>query len=410
MNLLRCCRSFQQRFVLLVANPIRIGCGLAAVGIGLIAGEHLAARGTTEVNATYGRGVHAYFAGDSQLAEELFTQSIQAGSTDPRVFYFRAMVRLSTGQQAQAEEDMQRGATYEANRPSSRLSVSQALQRVQGPGRIQLERFRRRAQLEQARQRRQKSQRRYERLQRREELVLRSEAFQPQQPEEVVQPTETPFETSTVPAVRDDNPFAEPAESEIEPGDSDDDPFANPAESESDPDANDDDPFAEPAESETEPGDSDDDPFAEPAEPESEMDDSGDDPFADTTQMSDESASPSGGSVDSGKMESGKLLGVLQRVFRRAMPWSGLPRRRVIVHPGNFGDVAGDPVSDMKLGPGEQIDDSENIDGDASEDDDPFGGMDDEEDPFEASQGEGSDANDGDQPATDLEEDPFEDF
>ena len=66
------------------------------------------------VMAVYGRGVHAYFSGDSSLAEQYFTQVIEAGSTDPRPYYFRAMVRLSGGKQFEAENDMRVGASYEA--------------------------------------------------------------------------------------------------------------------------------------------------------------------------------------------------------------------------------------------------------------------------------------------------------
>jgi len=134
------------------------------------------AQDSAEMSAVYGRGVHAYFSNQMAGAEQLFSQVVGAGSTDPRVYYFRAMARLRTGRQYEAEEDMKVGAAYEARDPGSQHSVGIALQRVQGQERRTLERFRREGRLNRVQQHRQQSQLRYEQLEQRGPQVLRREA------------------------------------------------------------------------------------------------------------------------------------------------------------------------------------------------------------------------------------------
>ncbi len=131
---------------------------------------------SSELRASYGRGVHAFFAGDTESAEQLFSVTIESGSTDPRVYYFRAMVRLRTGRQNEAEHDMRTGAALEARNPGNMHAIGKALQRVQGPGRRTLEKFRRDARLDRVQQRRQQSHRRYEQLQQRGPVVLRQQS------------------------------------------------------------------------------------------------------------------------------------------------------------------------------------------------------------------------------------------
>ena len=107
---------------------------------------------STAVTAIYGRGVHAYFAGNSTQAEQYFTQAIQAGTNDPRPYYFRAMLRLHQGRQFEAENDMRIGAGLEARNPGVQHTIGRSLQRVQGPHRRTLEKFRRQARLDRLQQ------------------------------------------------------------------------------------------------------------------------------------------------------------------------------------------------------------------------------------------------------------------
>jgi len=125
-----------------------------------------------DLRAIYGRGVHALFAGKLQQAEQYFSQTIAAGSTDPRVYYFRSIVRLRLSRRFEAENDMRIGATLEARNPGYRHAISNALQRVQGSGRATLEKFRRQARLDRAQQLRAQSRNRYEQLKKRSTAVL----------------------------------------------------------------------------------------------------------------------------------------------------------------------------------------------------------------------------------------------
>ena len=76
----------------------------------------------------YGRGVHAYFAGDYPAAYEQLTTAIEAGSKDPRVFYFRGLTELKLGRQQEGKQDFIKGGTVGKQRRQ------QVLQRVEGPG------------------------------------------------------------------------------------------------------------------------------------------------------------------------------------------------------------------------------------------------------------------------------------
>ena len=130
------------------------------------------AQDPSELKAVYGRGVHAFFAGNLTQAEQLFSQVIDSGSRDPRAYYFRAMIYMKSGRKFQAEYDMRVGATFEAQDPGSRYLIGKSLQRVQGQGRRALEKFRRQARLERVQQMRSQAVQRYEQLENREKAIL----------------------------------------------------------------------------------------------------------------------------------------------------------------------------------------------------------------------------------------------
>lgn len=172
-------------------NFLRVSMLCIAIGFALAATPALA-QSSTALTAVYGRGVHAYFAGNTSAAEQYFTEVIQAGSTDPRPYYFRGVLRLRQGRQFEAENDMRIGAAYEARNPGVQNSIGRALQRVQGPSRRTLEKFRRQARLDRVQQGRQRTQLRYEQLERRAPQVLREGTQlplnQPVQPPRTVMP------------------------------------------------------------------------------------------------------------------------------------------------------------------------------------------------------------------------------
>ena len=97
------------------------------------------AHGQDGISATYGEGVHRYFAGDLAGAKKSLNRSIDAGSQDPRSFYFRGLIEEAMG--ADGSADFQTGARLEAlGRRSS--PVGSSLTRVQGAVRKKIEKAR----------------------------------------------------------------------------------------------------------------------------------------------------------------------------------------------------------------------------------------------------------------------------
>ncbi|MFM8735756.1 MAG: hypothetical protein ACKOC8_11240 [Pirellulales bacterium] len=94
--------------------------------------------------ATYGDAVHAYFAGDYQRSYEDLSNVIEAGSTDPRVYYFRGLAALKLGRFDESEADFSTGSTREAEGTGS-WPIARSLERIQGHDRVKLERHRARA-------------------------------------------------------------------------------------------------------------------------------------------------------------------------------------------------------------------------------------------------------------------------
>lgn len=98
------------------------------------------------VRAAYGKGVHAFYAGQLQEAERFLTEAIHAGSRDPRCFYFRGLAMLRTGQSSAAEGDFRMAAALEVQHAGV-FDVGQSLARVQGADRLKLEEIRRETKL-----------------------------------------------------------------------------------------------------------------------------------------------------------------------------------------------------------------------------------------------------------------------
>jgi hypothetical protein len=104
--------------------------------------------GLTEL---YGNAVHAYFSGQTAAALDGLTTAVDAGSQDPRVFYYRGLVNLRMNLPDAADEDFARGAALEAG-SSGLYGVDRALERIQGWTRMKIERQRTAARLAALRQ------------------------------------------------------------------------------------------------------------------------------------------------------------------------------------------------------------------------------------------------------------------
>lgn len=120
--------------------------GVACLSFGLSAVAGPPGDDPLAIKDAIGRGMHDFHGGNFDRAYDEFTNSIEAGTADPRAYYFRGLAALRLGRTAEAEADFAAGAEREAV-DGSTLRVSRALHRVQGCDRLALERFRTRARL-----------------------------------------------------------------------------------------------------------------------------------------------------------------------------------------------------------------------------------------------------------------------
>jgi len=143
---------------------LRFCCGLIVLAVAIAGGSPSAAEFVGEepvaVRNAIGDGMHAYHAGDYDRAYDDLTNAIEAGTDDPRAYYFRGLAALRLGRTSEAEADFTTGADRELVTGSMRRA-SQSLERVQGTDRLSLERFRARARLGQLQREREHYGRRY---------------------------------------------------------------------------------------------------------------------------------------------------------------------------------------------------------------------------------------------------------
>lgn len=110
--------------------------GMAAIATtGISTSAHAQDGAFTEL---YGYGVHRYYAGDYNEAQRVLNIVIEAGIEDPRPHYFRGLVAYQQGMEDAAKTDFEHAAELEA-RGKAVVNVSQALQRIQGPVRCDIE-------------------------------------------------------------------------------------------------------------------------------------------------------------------------------------------------------------------------------------------------------------------------------
>ena len=90
----------------------------------------------------FGQGAHAYFAGDYATAYARLNAAIDAGSRDPRAYYFRGLCSTRMGREDDARRDYARGAELEIAASDRSAEIATSLQRVQGRPRATLEAYR----------------------------------------------------------------------------------------------------------------------------------------------------------------------------------------------------------------------------------------------------------------------------
>ncbi len=198
---------------------VRAACGFTLALAGLSTGS-VAAQDAALVEF-YGTGVHHYFAGNPAQAAGDLTAAIDGGTKDPRAYYFRALAEMKLGRQDVAAADMKKGAALESADINQYYPVGKSLERVQGPARLAIERYRAVARVETHQRQQQRDAVRYEQRRHAEEKVLRSPSLAPPPPKPskpVAQPSdEDPFDDKA--AGDEDKPAADPDGAEEMPAD-----------------------------------------------------------------------------------------------------------------------------------------------------------------------------------------------
>lgn len=197
----------------------------------------------------YGSGVHAYFSGDFDRSYADLTNAIEAGTSDPRAWYFRGLAALKLGRTDEAEADFSEAARREAEGPGA-WPVGRALERVQGCDRLKLERHRVRGRVAALQLGQEAMRHRYSQIEDAQVDVLRrrlpiverdvdpanpfeadatrrSETVEPAQP--LPQPAESPLDPAPADSAEQSSVDAAPVEesTEVEMPVEANDPFAN---------------------------------------------------------------------------------------------------------------------------------------------------------------------------------------
>ena len=182
------------------------------------------------VSASYGAGVHAYFDGDYQGAYDALTAAIEAGSMDPRAYYYRGLASIKLGKSDdEINGDFSEGSTRETMGRGG-LSVSRSLERVQGRDRMRLEKYRQRARVAAVQRDEAATRQRYIDVQDRAPDVLRRRVPEIAAPAEpVVPPAAKPRAQAPRPAAGTPKAAApRPAPAPRGAAEPADDPFADP--------------------------------------------------------------------------------------------------------------------------------------------------------------------------------------
>jgi len=190
---------------------LRAGLVIATIAAGLAAGQLLAGEMPPALATGYGNGVHAFNEGDYQCSYDELSRVIEAGSNDPRAFYFRGLAALKLGRVDEADADFQQGANLEADGLGGR-AVSRALERIQGCDRLKLEQFRSQARVSAVQRDREAIRQRYSDIYEAEPEVLRRRRPEPVEPVPAPTPKE-PEPAAEAPAEEAaEEPADEPAE------------------------------------------------------------------------------------------------------------------------------------------------------------------------------------------------------
>ncbi len=174
----------------------------------------------------YGRGVHAYFGGQYEVAQAELTDAITQGSKDPRCFYYRGLALFSLGRLEEANSDFAMGAKEEVKDVALSALASRSLARVQGSTRMLIEKARQTARKEHRAEQVTTEKARYEEWQSNEKRMLRTPPAEEVKPAETTKPEEAKPEEPKAEEAKPEAP-AKPEEPKAEtpPAKPAEDPF-----------------------------------------------------------------------------------------------------------------------------------------------------------------------------------------
>jgi tetratricopeptide (TPR) repeat protein len=128
-------------------TPAEYGANWAA-----LARDHAAAKGDwtalsskadpAAAERLFGTGTRLYFAHQFVEAEAQLVESVKNNPNDARTYYFLALARLPQGKIALAQEDLQHAVALEQQGMPDRATVNSSFERIQGPERQWINRFR----------------------------------------------------------------------------------------------------------------------------------------------------------------------------------------------------------------------------------------------------------------------------
>ena len=174
---------------------------LFIAGLGVLWTVASQAQSEAVLGQLYGKAVHEYFSNDYAKTYELLTAAIDAGSRDPRAFYFRGLAYMKLGRTPEAKMDFLKGAELESKDINKYYNVGRALERVQGSERQLIETYRIQARMAAFETAEKLRKARYEAIQREEARVLQQQAAEAATPaKESAEPIPPPPAEATEPA------------------------------------------------------------------------------------------------------------------------------------------------------------------------------------------------------------------
>ncbi len=120
----------------------------------------------------FGEGIHAYYDGRYDTAEEWLRKVAERTSDDPRPYYFLGLALLGQGKQDEGRKVIAEGAKIEARQAALAVDISRSLLRVQGRGRLLIEQLREQARRDKAAADAARAKARYEARTKAERLTL----------------------------------------------------------------------------------------------------------------------------------------------------------------------------------------------------------------------------------------------